>query len=285
MTLTIGAGGTLSSGEYFGRILGRGGAAGFTATETSYRAGEDLPPHAHERAFFCLTIAGAYTERTRSSREILYAPFTAVFHPAGEVHVTHMTPAGGRVFNVEIDPGLLGSRGAAAAVPARDLDGGALVWLLARLRRASRAADPDETCETESLGLELLGAVSRGPRDSRAEPPWLARIIERLRDDTRRRPSVSSLAAEAGVHPVHLARVFRRHHGETTASYARRVRVRRAAGLLAERNAGLADIARASGFADQSHMTRAFRRVAGTTPAMLRQDASVRPRNSSSFSR
>jgi len=273
MTVTVGAGGILSSGEYFGRILGRGGAAGFAATETSYEAGEDLPPHAHERAFCCLTLSGAYTERTCSSNETLYGPWTAVFHPAGELHVTRMTASGGRIFNVEIDLRLLRPERGGAPGPAQDLDGGALVWHLARLRRAARAADPDESCETESLGLELLDAVCRGPRENRAEPSWLARVVERLRDDAPARPSVSSLAAEAGVHPVHLARVFRRHRGETIASYVRRVRVQRAARLLAGRDPGsgnTASIAAAAGFADQSHMSRAFRRVAGTTPALVR---------------
>ena len=213
-----------------------------------------------------------------------------------------MTPAGGRILNVEIQPSLLGLAGDKAREPARDLDGGVLVWLLARLRRVSSAADPDEACEAESLGFELLGAAFRGPGESRADPPWLARVVERLRDDVPERPSVSSLAAEAGVHPVHLARVFRRSRGETIASYVRRIRVQRAARLLAGRNQAfenIAAIAAGAGFADQSHMTRAFRRVTGTTPAMLRQsgrepgarvggdgqDASVRPRNSSSFSR
>jgi AraC family transcriptional regulator len=277
MTVTVGAGVALPSGAYFGRILRRGGAAGFAATETSYRAGEDLPPHAHERAFFCLTLSGAYTERTGSSKETLYAPFTAVFHPAGEAHVTRMTSAGGRIFNVEIDPALLDLAGGAAAPPSRDLHGGPLVWRLARLRRASHAADADQACEAESLALELLGAVCRAQDVGRAEPSWLLRIVERIRDDPAPRFSVAALALEAGVHPVHLARVFRRHHGETIASFARRVRVQRAAGLLAQRETHLgsiAVIASASGFADQSHMTRAFRRVAGTTPAVLRQDAS-----------
>ena len=151
------------------------------------------------------------------------------------------------------------------------------MWLLARLRRASLEEDPDGTGETESLGLELLGAVFRDPGAGRAEPAWLKRVVARLRDDPAARVSVASLAAEAGVHPVHLARVFRRHRGETIASYVRRVRVQRAARLLARRDAdvantaSLASVASALGFADQSHMTRAFRRVAGTTPAVLRR--------------
>lgn len=269
----VGAGGVLPSGEYFGRVLGRGGAAGFSATETFYRPGEDLPPHAHERAFFCLTLSGAYTERTGRFRETVYAPFTAVFHPAGEVHVTRMTSAGGRIFNVEIDPRLLSFAERDAGTPAQDLHGGELVWLLARLRRAA-SADPDGACETEALGFELLGAASRRPRPTRAAPAWLSRLVERLRDEPAARHSVVQLAAEAGVHPVHLARVFRQQRGETISSFVLRLRVQHAARLMARREPGLAGVATFAGFADQSHMTRAFRRLTGTTPSAFRRAGS-----------
>ncbi|MFI5120429.1 MAG: hypothetical protein ACHQM4_08455 [Thermoanaerobaculia bacterium] len=50
--------------------------------------------------------------------------------------MTRMTPAGGRILNVEIDPGLLSLAGRDARSPAHDLHGGELVWLLARFRRA-----------------------------------------------------------------------------------------------------------------------------------------------------
>ena len=270
MAAAVGAGGVLPSGQYFGRILGRGGAGGFSTTETFYRPGEDLPPHAHERAFFCLTLSGAYTERTSRFGETLYAPYSAVFHPAGEVHVTRMTPAGGRILNVEIDPRFVGLAGKGAGSPARDLHGGELVWLLARLQRAARAADPDEEGELESLGFDLLGAVEKTSRPSRVPPAWLHGVVERLREDPGPRPSVLALAAEAGVHPVHLARVFRHHRGETIASFVRRLRVQRAARLLSRKGQGLACVAALAGFADQSHMTRAFRRVALTTPSVFR---------------
>jgi len=76
------------------------------------------------------------------------------------------------------------------------------------------------------------------------------------------------------VHPVHLAAAFRRHFGCTPGAYLRRARVERAAAML-KRRLSLAEVALRCGFADQSHMTHAFRRTLGVTPGMLRGDSEV----------
>jgi AraC family transcriptional regulator len=68
-----------------------------------------------------------------------------------------------------------------------------------------------------------------------------------------------------------LARAFRAHLGATPGEVQRRLRVERAATLLAESRQPLADIAALCGFSDQPHMTRAFKAQLGTTPAAYRR--------------
>ena len=79
-----------------------------------------------------------------------------------------------------------------------------------------------------------------------------------------------SLAEEAGVHPVHLARVFGKHHGCTVASHVRKLRVAWAQEQLLRPGTSTADIAFAAGFSDQSHFARVFRQLAGMSPARWR---------------
>ena len=230
MSATVGPGGLLSTGAYFGRVVSRGRAPGFSLTETLYGRGEDLPRHAHERAFFCLTLDGAYTERTLRTGETAYAPWTAVFHPAGEIHTTRMGSRGGRVLNVEVDPDRL----------------------------------------DEALGTELVATVTRAAYRDARPPRWLARVAERLADDGPA-PSVRELAREAGVHPVHVARAFRRFHGVPPGTWRRRLRVRRACALLCSRGVSIAEAAAVAGFSDQSHLTRALKSVLGETPGAFRR--------------
>jgi len=270
MGTTVAAGGLLSSGEFFGSVRRRAAAGGFSMVETWYRSGEDLPPHAHERAFVCLALEGSYGESYLRGREVEYRPFTAVYHPPGERHVTRMGPRGGRVVNIEIDPAWLELRRALGPLPATrvDLHGGPLVWLAARMHHEISDGAPVDTKRLEWLGAELLGALADGAESG--SPAWLPRVLARLHDDPRPPGSARALAEEAGVHPIHLARVFRRKFGESVAAYARRLRVQRACRLLSEPGRGLAEVALEAGFADQSHLTRDFRRVTGTTPARLR---------------
>jgi AraC family transcriptional regulator len=73
------------------------------------------------------------------------------------------------------------------------------------------------------------------------------------------------------VHPVHLAREFRRAFGCTPAEYVRHRRVELAALLARTTSRPLAEIAAACGFVDQSHLTRAFARRFATSPAAYRR--------------
>ena len=80
------------------------------------------------------------------------------------------------------------------------------------------------------------------------------------------------LGRAVGIHPVHVARVFRAHRGMSPASYARELRLSWAAQRLADSDASVCDIAAQAGFADQSHFVRAFRRRTGMTPSRYRLD-------------
>jgi AraC family transcriptional regulator len=138
----------------------------------------------------------------------------------------------------------------------------------------------------EAHVLELLGAISAldstqstsrefdshgfESRETSA-PRWFRRVKERLHEDFREPLRMRDLARDAGVHPVHLARVFRKLENRTPGDYQQRLQVRAACELLRNSDWPLAIIAAECGFSDQSHFTRVFRRMAGTTPARFRK--------------
>jgi len=82
--------------------------------------------------------------------------------------------------------------------------------------------------------------------------------------------SLSDLAASCSLSPSHFARSFRRATGLPPHRYLVERRVALARELLVNGSLPLADIAARCGFADQSHLTKAFRRVLGVTPGSLR---------------
>jgi AraC family transcriptional regulator len=202
------------------------------------------------------------------------APGTVIAEPAGERHANWFGPGGARV--VLLQPLVLEE----SELPCRTLFARPHLavdpWCAALARRVARElVSPDDlsVLALEGLTLELLVSAARAQPTGhfRRPPRWLTRIEELLRVDFVHPPSMRSLALEAGVHPVHLARVFRRHHGCTAASHVRKLRVAWAQEQLLRPGATAADVALAAGFADQSHLARAFREILGVPPGRWRR--------------
>jgi AraC family transcriptional regulator len=119
----------------------------------------------------------------------------------------------------------------------------------------------------------LLGLCAREKRCEPVMPRWLQRIRDQLIEQCTASLTLADLAQEAGVKPTYLASAFRRHFGCTIGAFVRRERVDLACRQLTNSNTPLADIALRTGFADQSHFTRTFKRHVGLTPAAYRKMA------------
>jgi AraC family transcriptional regulator len=217
--------------------------------------------HEHGSVHVCAVLAGGFVEREPDGwRDV--APGTVRVSGAAR-HDCDFGPAGARCLLLELDDAPL-----EVATP-RYLagDGG-----LARLARdlAAAASGPARPFDLPGLTAEFLAQIARrlGGRDG-PPPPWLGRVRELL-DDTDGSVPVATLAREAGVHRVHLARTFRDHFGVPITAYARQRRLRSARRLLAG-DLPLAGVAARAGFADQSHLTRAMRQAWGITPGALRR--------------
>lgn len=85
--------------------------------------------------------------------------------------------------------------------------------------------------------------------------------------------SLEELARIAQLSVHHFARAFRQSVGVPPHSYIVRRRVQRAKELLRTTNFSLSEIAVASGFTDQSHFARHFRRITGISPGLARRNS------------
>jgi AraC family transcriptional regulator len=132
----------------------------------------------------------------------------------------------------------------------------------------------------EGLTLELLAESSRqASRTQDRQPPrWLLRVSDLVQARFHEPLTLGAIAESVGVHPAHLARVFRRFYGCTLGDYVRKLRVEFACHRLTTSDTPLADIALAAGFSDQSHFSNTFKRHTGMPPAVFRK--STCPRNS-----
>jgi AraC-like DNA-binding protein len=100
------------------------------------------------------------------------------------------------------------------------------------------------------------------------ERPGVRRAREYLHANYSRDVPLRALAEAANLSPFHLARAFVREVGHPPHVYLDMIRVQRARVLLAG-GSSIADVATAVGYADQSHLTRRFKRLLGMTPGQF----------------
>jgi AraC family transcriptional regulator len=268
----------LKAGQFYGRTSQTLSASGFRFTEKAYSSRATLPTHAHELSHFCFVLAGSYKEKI-AGKFFERAPAALVYYPPdvshGEEHSTS-----GRHFLVEIDfKGLEKVReyGASLSEPVL-LQSPSSLWLAARMYREFTERDGFSALVLESISTELLIAASRQYTEQveRKPPPWLQTVKEFLRENFSEPPGLDELAKAAGVHPTHLARVFRQFERRTVGEYVREVRIEYARQRMLTGSEALVEIALAAGFADQTHFTRSFKRVTGMTPSEFRRTFATR---------
>lgn len=117
----------------------------------------------------------------------------------------------------------------------------------------------------ESLLNEFVEKLPRPPRPNNLSARAAERIRECLHEDHGGKSDLATLAQQTGLSRFQVVREFKRRYGLPPCAYQLCVRVAHARALL-QRDVSPAEVAATCGFADQSHLTRHFRRMVGTTP-------------------
>lgn len=102
--------------------------------------------------------------------------------------------------------------------------------------------------------------------------PWqVRRVFAHIEANLDTQIRNNDLAVVARFSPFHFNVAFRNSVGESPHAYVIRRRVERAQGLMLSTEKSLSEIAAECGLADQSHLSRLFRRIVGESPAAWRR--------------
>ena len=255
-------------GQFIGAQLQARQFGGVSLAENSYAPGLLVGDHVHDAPLVSLVLQGTATEEVRGrSRELTTQ--TLLYTPAFVSH-GHRFLTAGRWLNIQFTAAWF-ERVALSQGLLRDTSqlvrGGAAVNWAARLGAELRQTDDISRLAVDGALLLLVAELARLPATGeRRRPRWLNLVEEAIDAGGPHPPSLADLASIAGVHASHLLRTFRRYHGTTIASYARRRRIERAREELTTSKRTLSMIALDAGFVDQSHFTKVFKQAFGETP-------------------
>jgi len=239
--------------------------------ELTYAEDQRQRRHAHEETTISIVLSGSLVERVAQTEEVA-RPLSVVVKPSGTEHEDRFGPGGARILQIRL----------ASALAARLRDwqspvdhwrwmhgGPGFVPFLHVLRLVRHHGTGGHTIP--DAVTEVIAALSSNPsKPNRTAPRWLELVREQINDSHTRTPRVQALAHAAHVHPVHLAREFRRYFGVSVTEYMQRRRVQHAAALLGDTRTSASSVSYDAGYTDQSHFCRIFKRETGLTPVAFR---------------
>ena len=244
---------------------------GFAVTETVRQPGLVLPRHYHPTTNLGLVLRGAFVE-TVGGCPCQVSPGSLVLQPAGAMHTNRYDHIETRCLIVEIQPQRLEMIHSDVLERAAHLRSTAIRSLTQRLHGELRLRDEASSVAIEAIILELLAQAMR--QGSSHLPATESRSLRDARDFIHARfghpLGLSEIAEAAGVHPSHLAKMFRRHYRCSVGEYIRRLRLEYAAQELSRSDKTLSEIALSAGFYDQSHFTHVFKLHFSLTPSAYR---------------
>ena len=239
--------------------------------------------HQHEQTQVTMILSGGVEERVGQRRHWI-GPLDLVVKPAGIVHAdrfgirTTKTVQISFTLTPETLPGSLAKRMTQWQTRQCTRTAPLFLQLLASRRFRKRSSTTDLQAINRVLagvGGEFAGshAGARGPvrPDSDTDAHWAIDVDRWVRKHYCESVRVAELASHFGVHRVSLTRAFRQRFGTTIVDRVRRLRVQKAASLLAEGDGNVCQIANDCGFADQSHLTRTFKVHTSLTPNTFRR--------------
>lgn len=231
----------------------------------------ELPPQGDiSNPKLVITFAGAFEFQV--GRSVTWVdPSRLLFANAGESYTDHHIVPGIGHSSVILTPN---------EVALDELWGNAAAQRMGRVRACSLRVQmlaqylrrETEPLAAEELGVEILAESAANERHvSRFDPRCVRRAKAALHDCVDGRSSLTQIASDLGITPIHLTQTFKRSEGIPLYRYQTQLRLGRALARLPEQE-DITDLAFELGYSSHSHFTAAFRSEFGMTPSRYRSE-------------
>lgn len=127
----------------------------------------------------------------------------------------------------------------------------------------------------ESLLHVVYTQVLNTEQASKRKPKWVKELKDIIQDqiDTQFMVNLKDISATININPSYLSREFSKHFDDLSfGDYIRKLRIEKAIKLIEDSDYSLTEIAYMTGFSDQSHFSRVFKKFSGKNPIQYKKE-------------
>ena len=126
---------------------------------------------------------------------------------------------------------------------------------------------------TEHLLIEIFENYIKEQKKTKKTPAWAKEIRDLIQDQIDTNLTLKEISKDLKIHPAYLSREFSKYFDNLSfGDYIRKQRIEKAIEYLNNANYSLTKIAYLTGFSDQSHFTRIFKKQTGKSPSVYRKE-------------
>lgn len=232
----------------------------FNISLTQHSADSQISLHAHDKPYLCLLASGIYKEKSNTTDIITHGE--VVYRTPNYEHSNSFSNKGGICLNIEFN-------------------NHEQFMVLNELQLPDKVSKQKGSVEV----YKLLYALKQGlPNDilniycyesmitvinvfdSKGDINWVKKVKELINDNPLANISLDKLSIEFSLHPNYIVRKFKEITGFKLSEYLTRIRLEYSINILLTSKENMTAIAIESGFYDQSHFNRNFKKHITTTP-------------------
>jgi AraC family transcriptional regulator len=255
----------INPNKYFGVTTESLKTESFNISLTNHSGNSNIPLHSHDKPYLCLLATGAYKEESNTVDIITQGE--AIYRTANYEHSNSFSGKGGLCLNIELN----------------DYEH---FTTLNNFRLPNEVSKQRGTVELYKLlyGLKqglandiinihcyesMISVIST--LNERGDINWIKKVKELINDNPLDPLSLDKLSLEFSLHPNYIVRKFKEITGFKLFEYLTKIRLEHSINYLLSNNESITSIALESGFYDQSHYCRNFKKHIDTTPNNFRK--------------
>lgn len=258
----------LKAGTFMGQTQKMRALSGFTLSRTDHSQNMKVPKHEHEHPYISLLLHGLYHEESIISGHDIKTG-ASLFRPKGFEHKNEIGPLNSFCFNIEIEKELPDKQHYSKISDYMQFERHNLEILRIYYGFQNNFSDELLTMMVEE-NLYLL-FQQQYSESTLSRTLWVNKIKQEVRLSPEKKYSIDEVSNSLYLHPNYFVRKFKSITGHTFVEFLLRQRISKGIDLMLHSSKSLTEIAIESGFYDQSHFIRHFKRFLGTTPYHYRK--------------